>query len=215
VFPDRVHAGRALAARLLAPSGTSGTHTIVLAIPRGGVVVGAQVAEALGAPLDVTIPRKIPAPFNEELAIGAVTEDGTVLIGEEQSHHAGVAGADYVQAEAARQLREIQRRMRLYRGDRPLPAVAGQTVILVDDGIATGHTVRAALISIRSRAPRELVLAVPVAPPDTLAGLAGLADRVVCLLTPEPFFAVGQFYQDFRQVTDAEVLSLLTAHGRQ
>lgn len=196
-----------------APGNASRTGLLILAIPRGGVVVGAEVAAALAAPLDIVIPRKIAAPFNDELAVGAVTEDGTILTDRRLIARLDIA-EDHVEAEARRQLAEIRRRMDLYRGPRPLPEVAGKTVILVDDGIATGYTVRAALQSLRQRCPARLILAVPVAPPGALQELGSLADQTVCLESPEFFMAVGQFYEDFYQTSDDEVIGLLARHSR-
>ncbi len=188
------------------------TDLLVLAIPRGGVVVGAEVAAALSSPLDLVIPRKLAAPFNEELAIGAVTEDGAVLTDDALVARLGIS-KEHIDGEARRQLAEIRRRLDRYRGRKPLPEIAGRTVVLVDDGIATGYTVRAALLSLRRRRPELLVLAVPVAPPDTLQELRPLADRTVCLESPEFFMAVGQFYEDFSQTTDQEVIDLLARHS--
>ena len=216
MFADRVDAGRRLGTRMksiLSRPAPPATDLLVLAIPRGGVVVGAEVATALSSPLDLVIPRKVATPFSEELAIGAVTEDGLVLIDDALVDRLGIS-KEYIREEADRQLAEIRRRMDRYRGRRPLPEIAGKTVILVDDGIATGHTVRAALKSLRRRHPGHLVLAVPVAPPDTLGELEPLADRTVCLESPEFFAAVGQFYEDFSQTTDQEVIDLLTRHSR-
>jgi len=185
---------------------------VVLAVPRGGVVVAYEVAKSLGAPMDLIIPRKLGAPYNPELAIGAVAQDGTVVLNEDVVSQLGVT-QDYIRREAEAQVREIQRRMKKYRGDRPYPSLAGKTVILVDDGIATGATIRAAVRSIRGQGPRSLVIAVPVAPPGTVRALAREADRVVVLDTPEFFLAIGQFYQNFEQTSDEEVIDLLRKAG--
>ncbi|MBC7106524.1 MAG: phosphoribosyltransferase, partial [Firmicutes bacterium] len=179
--------------------------------PRGGVVVGAQVASRLGLPLDVIIPRKIGAPHNPEVAVGAVAQDGTVLYDYYSLAVLGLKEED-LRPQVEQILQEIDRRLRMYRGDEPLPNLGGRTVILTDDGIATGYTVLAALRSLRTQNPREIVLAVPVAPPETVDLLRPEVDEVVCLLQPTPFYAVGQFYKSFPQVDDAEVLSLLAAH---
>jgi len=205
IFSDRVEAGRRLAEAL---KGYEGREAVVLAIPRGGVVVGYQVAKRLEAPLDVIAPRKIGAPHNPELAIGAVAEDGTIILDEGLVRSLGVPES-YIGEESGRQREEIRRRLRLYRGEAPYPELEGRVVILVDDGVATGSTAKAALASIRRRGPEEVVVAVPVAPPSTARELEGEADRVVCLYTPEPFYAIGQFYGDFSQTSDEEVVRLL------
>lgn len=208
-FKNRQEAGRLLgeACRELdAPS------PLVLAIPRGGVVVGAGVARALGAPLDVIVPRKIGAPHNPELAVGAVGPDGEVLVEEDHLRYLGVS-REYLAAETARQLGEIARRLRVYRGDRPAAEVRGRSVFVVDDGVATGLTMKVALRSVRSRGPSRLIVAVPVAPPHSWAELLREADQGVCLHQPEPFYAVGQFYIDFEQTSDEEVKALLAAHN--
>ncbi len=205
IFSDRVEAGRRLAETL---KGYEGREVVVLAIPRGGVVVGYQVARKLGAPLDIIAPRKIGAPYNPELAIGAVAEDGTIILDEGLVRRLGVTES-YIGEESERQREEIRRRLRLYRGDAPYPDLKGHVVILVDDGVATGSTAKAALASIRRRGPEEVVVAVPVAPPSTARELEREADRVVCLYTPEPFYAIGQFYRDFSQTSDEEVVRLL------
>ncbi len=205
-FRDRRDAGQRLAEALAFLKGRK--DLLVLGIPRGGVVVATEVARALGAPLDVFIARKIGAPGNPELAIGAVASSGDVVLDERL-----IAGlrvpADYIEAETARQRQEIARRRAASRGDRPPPEFAGKTVVLVDDGVATGATTLAALRALRAAKPAELILAVPVGPPDTIARLSAEADRVICLHTPEWFWAVGAFYVDFSQTTDEEVVRLL------
>jgi predicted phosphoribosyltransferase len=207
VFADRRDAGRRLAAALLH---LRDHRPYVLAVPRGGVVVGRQVADVLRAPLDVVVPRKLRAPFNPELAIGAVAEGGAVFVDEETAY--GVPQT-YIDAEVAAQRQEISRRIGAYRGGRPLPPLAGHTAIVVDDGIATGATLVAALRAVRSLGPDRLVAAVPVAPPEGVARLATEADEVVCLSAPPAFYAVGQFYEDFRQIEDEEVIALLAPEG--
>ena len=178
--------------------------------------MAAEVAAALNAPLDVIVPRKIGAPFNPELAVGAVAPDGTIFYDEALISYAGIDRQDLEQ-QAARELQEIGRRLSVYQGARSggpqAPEYRGRTVILVDDGIATGYTVQAALLSLRQQKPGRLVLAAPVAPPDSLARLRPDADEIICLLVPEDFYAVGQFYQDFHQTTDQEVIAAL-AHNR-
>jgi putative phosphoribosyl transferase len=204
VFADRRDAGRRLAAAL---SHLRDRHPFVLAIPRGGVVVGRVIADGLECPLDVVVPRKLRAPFNPELAIGAVAEDGAVFTEGETP-----AGSAYLEEEMRLQRREIARRVAAYRGGRPLPSMDGRAAVVVDDGIATGATMIAALRAVRALTPAHLVAAVPVAPPDAITRLAREADEVVCLSAPEVFQAVGQFYEDFRQVEDDEVIALLVAH---
>lgn len=205
IFQDRREAGQQLAEAL---SRYRDRQPVVLAIPRGGVVVGYEVAKALGAPLDVVIPRKLRAPYNPELAIGAVAHDGSVFLDSPLVSHLDVTD-EYLREETARQLEEIQRRMQLYRGDRPAPALEGTTAILVDDGIATGSTMVAALRATRAARPAGLVAAIPVAPAEGVAMLRREADDVICLHTPPMFYAVGQFYMDFAQTDDEEVIALL------
>ncbi len=205
-FRDRREAGRLLAEELSSLRGPK--DLIVLGIPRGGVVVAYEVAKALSAPLDVYITRKIGAPYNPELAIGAVASDGTLVLDHDLIARVG-ASDEYVQAETERQRQEIERRMAAYRGARSAPDLQAKTVILVDDGVATGATVLASLRAIRQHKPAQLVLAIPVGPPDTIRLLSQEADRVVCLFTPEVFWAVGSFYSVFDQTTDAEVVQLL------
>jgi len=205
VFADRRDAGRRLAAAL---DHLRERSPIVIAVPRGGVVVGHEVATHLQAPLDVIVPRKLRAPYNPELAIGAVAEGGAVFIDEGIAR--GIAPA-YLEQEIAAQRAEIARRVQVYRGGRPIESPEGRAAIVVDDGIATGATMIAALRAVRSLRAAHLVAAVPVAPPDGLARLAREADEVVCLVAPPMFHAVGQFYDDFAQVDDGEVTALLAA----
>jgi putative phosphoribosyl transferase len=205
-FRDRREAGQLLAEELSSLRGTE--DLIVLGIPRGGVVVAYEVAKALSAPLDVYITRKIGAPYNPELAIGAVASDGTLVLDHDLIPRVG-ASDDYVQAETERQRQEIERRMAAYRGARSAPHLQAKTVILVDDGVATGATVLASLRAIKQHQPSQLILAIPVGPPETIRLLSQEADRVVCLSAPEVFWAVGSFYSVFDQTTDAEVVQLL------
>jgi len=205
-FRDRHEAGRLLAKELASLRGQK--NMIVLGIPRGGVVVAYEVAKELGAPLDVYITRKIGAPHNPELAIGAVASDGTLVLDDDLVRRMG-APDDYVQEETERQRKEIQRRLAAYRGSRPEPELQDKTVILVDDGIATGATVLASLRALKQRKPAQLILAVPVGPADTISLMSQEADRVVCLYTPRIFWAVGAFYAVFDQTSDAEVIQLL------
>lgn len=217
LFDNRRDAGKLLA-QALAPyrndnrqaNNRRDGNPVVLALPRGGVPVGFEVATALGAPLDVLIVRKIGAPGHPELGIGAIIDgDPPHLVLNEEVIRYVKPPTDYIEAEKQRQLAEIERRRRHYVGDRPAIPVAGRTAIIVDDGIATGGTVRAALRGIAGRNPARLVLAVPVAPADTLAELARDCDDIVCLATPEPFYAVGAHYRDFTQTEDDEVIRLL------
>lgn len=205
LFRDRREAGQQLSAALRT---YQDRRPHVLAIPRGGVVVGYEVAVALHAPLDVVIPRKLRAPGNPELAIGAVAHDGTVYLDEALVAALRVP-PDYVRAETAEQAEEITRRMLLYRGDRPPPDLSGSVAIVVDDGIATGSTMIAALRAVRGMGPARLVVAIPVAPADGMPRLHAEADDVVCLQRPPVFYAVGQFYDNFSQTTDNEVVALL------
>ncbi len=204
-FRDRVEAGRLLASAL---RDVVDTNSIVLASPRGGVVIGFEVAHALGIPLDVIIPRKIGAPGNPELAIGAMTEDGTIILNDRLVGDMSVSEG-YIREESERQRLEIERRLKLYRGDTSYPSLKDREVILVDDGIATGSTMLAAMASVRKRGAKSVTIAIPVGPPSTVRELRKEADRVVCLHTSEYFFAIGQFYQDFAQTSDEEVIKLL------
>jgi putative phosphoribosyl transferase len=208
-FSDRRDAGRQLAEQLRRYAGES---AVVLALPRGGVPVGYEIARALHAPLDVMVVRKLGAPGQAELGIGAVVDgDHPQVVLNDEVLRAVEIPPGYLDEEVARQLTEIRRRQERYRRGRPRAPIAGRTVIVVDDGIATGGSVRVALRGVRCAGPRRLVLAVPVAPPETLAALRPEADDLVCLLTPEVFGAVGRFYEDFEQTSDEEVVDLLDA----
>ena len=209
-FIDRMDAGRNLA-KALAPYRDQ--RPVVLALPRGGVPVAAEVATALDAPLDLILVRKIGVPFQPELAMGAVVDgvEPVIVRNEEVIRLTGVSEKDF-NAICDQELAEIERRRKRYLGDRPHPQVAGRTVIVVDDGIATGATTRAALRAIRMRKPSKLVLAVPVAPTDTLKDLRDEADEIVCLEDYEDFGAIGRFYSDFSQVSDTEVTETLSRH---
>ncbi|WP_454683668.1 phosphoribosyltransferase [Ancylobacter moscoviensis] len=207
VFADRSDAGRRLAAALL-PYRTK--RPVVLALPRGGVPVAAEVARALAAPLDLVLVRKIGLPWQPELAIGAVVDGAEPVIvrNEEIIAHEGVGEAEF-QRVCRRELVEIERRRARYLGARERAEIAGRVVIVVDDGIATGATVKAALRAIRRRGPAQLVLAVPVAPPEAVAELRPEVDDLVCLEMPERFGALGHFYRDFGQLGDEEVIATL------
>ena len=209
-FRNRTDAGRRLAEKLAAYADRP--DVLVLALPRGGVPVGFEVARALGAPLDVFLVRKLGVPGYEELAMGAVATGGVRVLNDEIVRGLGISEHE-IDAVVARELRELSRRDRLYRGDRPLWDVAGRTVILVDDGLATGATMRAAVQALRQQQPGRIVAAVPTASPDTCQVLKAEADDVICAITPEPFFAVGHWYDDFAQTTDDEVRELLARQG--
>ena len=203
-FKDRLEAGQKLAARL---KKYQGENPLVLAIPRGGVVVGAQVAKKLNCPLEVIITRKLGAPGNPELAIGATTSKGGLVVDRELIDKLEIT-QNYLHAEHLKQLAEARRREKLYeKGDQP--EILGRTVILVDDGLATGATMEAAIRAVQEGLPAKTVVAVPVAPLETAERLKILADDLVVLSTPEPFFAIGEFYENFPQVSDEEVIQIL------
>ncbi len=206
IFRDRRHAGDALGARL---ARYRGTGALVLGLPRGGVPVAARVAAALGAELDVVVARKLGSPISAELAIGAVTADGVRFLNDDVLRALDVSDA-YVDAVTAIQQAEAHRREALFRGPRPAPRVAGRTVIVVDDGLATGATMRAAVRAVRAQEPARLVVAVPVGSREATAALRTEADEVVCLHEPEFFGAVGSYYEDFGQVEDSEVQRLMS-----
>lgn len=212
MFADRRDAGRRLAQRL---QELKLAHPLVLALPRGGVAVAVEVATLLQAPLDVVLVRKIGAPHHRELAAGAIVDgERPELVLNRDIVDAYGIDASYLEAEKARQLVEIERRRRLYLGDRPRPAIAGSTAIVIDDGIATGATMRAALHAVRRARPAALVLAVPVASPQILRHLEPEADRIVCLHADPRLMAVGQYYADFTQVEDEEVVAMLAEAAR-
>jgi putative phosphoribosyl transferase len=204
-FEDRRDAGRRLAARLLP---LAEERPIVVALPRGGVPVAEQVAMALGVPLEILAVRKLGAPHNPEYGIGAIAEGGTRVLDQEAL---AVLGIDRVELERTlvEETAELQRRVEVYRGDHPPLSLCGRVVIVVDDGVATGVTDAVALRDVRYQRPRRLILAVPVCPPDSLARLQDEADEVVCLVVPPRLQGVGQWYSDFGQVSDAEVLAAL------
>jgi predicted phosphoribosyltransferase len=205
-FRDRREAGRLLAERLQAYAGRP--DVLVVGLPRGGVPVAAEVARALGAPLDVFLVRKLGVPGHEELAMGAVATGGLGVINTPVVHGLGIPES-VVRSAAAREYEELARRERLYRGDRPPPDVRGRTVIVVDDGLATGSTMLAAIQALRQQEPARIVVAVPAASPETCEALRAEADEVVCTITPEAFEAVGKWYEDFSPTTDDEVRGLL------
>jgi putative phosphoribosyl transferase len=208
---DRVQAGQALAAALRAYRGRH--DVLVLALPRGGVPVACEVAEALGAEVDLMIVRKLGTPGQEELAMGAIASGGVRVLNRDVIEMLRISEHAIGEVER-RERREIERREHAYRGTRPRPAVAGQCVILVDDGVATGATMRAAIAALRQSKPAKVIVAVPVAPPDTVDVLRGEADEVVCLATPEPFMAIGCWYVAFPQLSDDEVRMRLAQSWR-
>jgi predicted phosphoribosyltransferase len=211
-FRDRREAGRLLAQPLGAYANRG--DVLVLALPRGGVPVAYEVARALQAPLDVLLVRKLGLPGHEELAIGAVATGGIRVLDPSLLQQFGIS-SEVLERIAERETRELQRRERAYRGELPPREVKDKTVIVVDDGLATGSSMRAAVRALRQRGPAAIVVAVPVAPPSTRESLREEADEVVCVRTPEPFAAVGQWYDDFSQTSDEEVSELLGAAGER
>jgi predicted phosphoribosyltransferase len=205
-FRDRAQAGRTLA-RMLSTYANR-PDVLVLALPRGGVPVGYEVARALAAPLDVFLVRKLGLPGHEELAMGAIASGGVRVLNDEVVDRLGVR-PETVEAVTAREAGELARRERAYRGDRSAPCLRDRTVILVDDGLATGSTMRAAVRAVREQCPARIVMAVPVASQSACDTLHGQVDRAICAMTPEPFVAVGLWYEDFAPTTDAEVRELL------
>lgn len=205
-FHDRVDAGRQLAARL--QHYANRPDVLVLALPRGGLPVGYEVAKALSVPLDICLVRKLGVPGHAELAMGAIASRGVRVLNYDIISQLKITG-DAIDAVAARELRELQRRDRAYRGDRPQPEIGDRTVILVDDGIATGSTIRAAIKVLQSEHPARLIVAVPVAPPSLCEALKAEVDEVVCLLTPDDLYAISIWYDNFAQTTDDEVHQLL------
>jgi putative phosphoribosyl transferase len=212
-YRDRTEAGRYLAERLADYAGRP--DVLVLALPRGGVPVAFEVAEALDAPLDVFLVRKLGVPGHEELALGALASGGVRLLNDEVVRGLQIP-PEVIEQVAAIERQELERREREYRGDRPAPDVRGKTVILIDDGLATGASMRAAVAALRQRYPARLVVAVPVAAPETCVEFRDEVNEVICARTPEPFYAVGLWYEDFAQTTDEEVRDLLrrAGHGR-
>ena len=205
-FRDRTEAGRHLARELDRYAGRD--DVVVLALPRGGVPVGYEVAKALVAPLDVFVVRKLGVPRHRELAMGAIASGGLIVLDDELVRRLGIP-EEMIRRAIADELRELERREAAYRGDREPPQLEGKTVILVDDGLATGATMRAAALAVRAQNPARVILAVPVAAAETCGRLRDGVEEVVCALTPEPFYAVGFWYDDFSQTSDEEVRELL------
>jgi len=205
MFKDRLDAGRQLASRL---GRYTALEPVVVGLPRGGLPVAAEVADRLGAPLDIIVVRKIGLPWQPELGIGAVAEGGIRVLNDVLVEEVGIEPIE-LEAATARERGELARRVHRYRGERSAVPVDGRVVIVVDDGLATGYTARAAIEAIRRGGARRVILAVPVAPEDSVAAMRGVADEVVVVDTPPRFFAIGDFYEDFAQTSDEEVVSLL------
>ena len=206
IFRDRTEAGKHLATKLL--NYKDRPDALVLALPRGGVPVAFEVAQALRVPLDIFLVRKLGVPRHEELAMGAIATGGVRVLNEDVVDYLGIP-PNVIDSIAARELQELRRRELAYRGNRPEPDVKGKTVILVDDGLATGSTIRAAAQALRQQDPARIVVAVPVSAPQTCDEYRIGVDEIVCVVTPEPFYGVGQWYLDFSQTTDEEVRDLL------
>lgn len=211
-FRDRIDAGRQLASHL--GRYADRTDVLVLGLPRGGVPVAFEVARALSAPLDVFVVRKLGLPHHEELAMGAIAMGGARVLDRALIEQLGVSDAEVEQVTRQEEA-ELDRRQKQYRGDRPLPDIAGRTVILVDDGLATGSSMRVAVAALREEHPGKIVVAVPTAPAETCEMLRAAADEVVSALTPDPFYAVGLWYRDFSQTSDEEVHDLLERARRE
>ena len=206
LFRDRNEAGKKLADRLAAYANYP--NAMVLALPRGGVPVAFEVAEALNLPLDIFVVRKLGLPGHEEFAIGAIASGGACVLNQDLIHQLSLS-AETIEHIVAREQRELERRERIYRGQRPMLDVRDRTIIIVDDGLATGSSMRAAIAALRQKRPTKLIVAVPVGARETCSELEALADEAICLETPENFSAVGLWYNDFSQITDVEVIDLL------
>ena len=211
-FKDRRDAGRKLAQKLTAYAGQP--DLLTLALPRGGVPVAYEVARALNAPLDVFLVRKLGLPGQEELAIGAIATGGVRVLNRDIIRTLSIPD-EVINFVARRELQELQRRERLYRGDRPPPEVRDRTIILIDDGLATGASMRAAVVSSRARHPARILVAVPIAAETVCEAFRTEVDEIICAVTPEPFYGVGRWYEDFSQITDQEVRILLEEANRQ
>ena len=211
-FANRADAGRKLATKLMAYA--KSPNLLVLALPRGGVPIAYEIARALQAPLDIFLVRKLGVPWNEELAMGAIASGGVRVLNPEALGWSELSSS-IIDDVAKREQKELERREHLYRGDRPALEIQDRTVILVDDGLATGATMRAAAIALRRKKPMKIVVAVPVAPPETCEALRSEVEEVICGITPEPFIAVGAWYSDFSQTRDDEVRQLLEHASRE
>lgn len=204
---NRKAAGQALAKALQDYKGRN--NVIVLALPRGGVPVAVEIAESLDVPLDLMLVRKLGTPGHKELAMGAVASGGIKVMNKDVVRTLGIS-VEVIEEVAKEERKELERRQQAYRGDRPLPVLAGQCVILVDDGLATGATMRAAIDAVHAQKAAHIIVAVPVAPPDTVASLREQIDELICLAAPEHFMAIGQWYMDFSQVSDEQVRQILS-----
>ncbi|AZV57578.1 phosphoribosyltransferase [Clostridium sp. AWRP] len=205
MFVDRKDAGEKLSIKL---EKFKNENPIVLAIPRGGIVTACETIKKFGFEWDLIIPRKIGSPRNKEVAIGAVSSDGTYLLNEEYIHMLNIS-KEYIEKELSNQIKEIKRRLNKYKGNESFPYVKNRTVIIIDDGIATGFTIQAAIKSIKKHAAKKIILAVPVAPRDTISLLKEIVDEVICLFIPDEFYAVGLHYKNFEQTTDEEVFTIV------
>lgn len=205
-FKDRLDAGKKLANELSKYANRS--DILILALPRGGVPVAFEVAKELNAKMDVFVVRKLGIPGNEELAMGAIASDNIIMLNEDIVRSFQIS-KQVIDAVAARELKELERRERIYRGKRPKPNISGSTVILIDDGLATGATMSAAASAVKTKNPTKIVIAVPTGAPDTCKFFEEKVDEVICVATPEPFYSVGAWYEDFSQTTDEEVCELL------
>lgn len=214
LYRNRTEAGRHLASQL--GDYANRPDVLVLALPRGGVPIAFEVARALNAPLDIFLVRKLGVPGYEELAMGAIATGGIRVLNKDVLRHLSIPG-EVIDEVAAGEQQELERREKLYRGGRPAPDVNGKTVILVDDGLATGSTMRAATAALREQRPARIVVGVPVSSPATCDEFRGEVDEIVCAVTPEPFHGVGRWYEDFSQTTDEEVRELLgrDSHGER
>lgn len=210
-FKDRTQAGQQLAHQLQAYANRS--DVLVLGLPRGGIPVAYEIAQVLNAPLDICLVRKLGVPGQPELAMGAIASSGIRILNYDIVSDLSITDKT-LEAVTARELRELQRRDRVYRGDRPMPKVQDQTVILVDDGIATGATLRAAIAILKTQQPKALIVAVPVAPAEVCRAIATEVDHILCLATPEPFYAIALWYDNFCQTSDAEVCDLLAQQAQ-
>jgi len=206
IFKDRKSAGRKLAKELKDYKGRK--DCIVIALPRGGVVLGVEVSQYLNLPLDLVVPRKIGAPGNSEYAIGAITEDGERIINEPEVKNLGIS-KEFLEKEIKKEMKEAQRRIKLYRGKSEKNNLSNKTVILVDDGIATGLTMKAAIKSVKKKGAKKIIIAVPVSARDSIREISNTVDNVVCLHAPAFFGAVGVFYRQFSQVEDEEVIQMM------
>jgi putative phosphoribosyl transferase len=206
IFKNRLDAANQLADKLKEYKGIP--NSLILALPRGGVPIAQVLSEKLKIPFDTFNVKKIGAPGNDEFAIGAIAENGEIILDDETINDYNIS-KEYIDNSAKERLEEIKRRIKAYRKDKKLPFLKDKTIFLVDDGIATGYTMKAAILAIRSEKPKEIILAVPVSPPDTIAEMEKIADKVICLETPYPFFAIENFYSEFNQLTDSEVVEIL------